>query len=240
MENQLQIDFGDPNDNPDVRNFVLVDGGNGDFNPKDGIIDFEISIDPPHQYLDDQALADRPSPGNDTPFDQFATAMVKDSTSNRTAMTSDFITVNNVDPIIIEVMANSIVIDDDNNNGRDVKGMDDDEEGLLVFIEGTFTDPGSLDIHRGTVAWNDGISTDLEITFDDGFNGTFTTSRFLSEDELEDKFPEINDDDNNFPDENFPGELDDDDIYKLSVNITIEDDDRGMDTKPFEFFVSEE
>ena len=95
MENQLQIDFGDPNDNPDVRNFVLVDGGNGDFNPKDGIIDFEISIDPPHQYLDDQALADRPSPGNDTPFDQFATAMVKDSTSNRTAMTSDFITVNN-------------------------------------------------------------------------------------------------------------------------------------------------
>ena len=232
IENQLQIDFGDPN-HPDERDFVLVDGGKDDSNPDDGIINFEISIDPPHQYRDDQALADGPSPGNDTPSHRFATATVKDFKSGRTAVASDFITVNNVDPIITEVMANSIVIDDDNDDSSDVNGMDYEEEGLLVFVEGTFTDPGSLDIHTGTVDWNDGVSTDLEITSDDGFNRTFETSRFISDDELEDNFPEIE-----FEDDLLPGLGDD--LFLVEVSINILDDDRGIGTKDFQFFLGEE
>ena len=232
FENQLQIDFGDPNDNPDVRNFVLVDGGNADSNPDDGIIDFEITFDPPHQYRDDQALADGPSPGNDTPSDLFASATVNDLTSGLIAVASNFISVNNVNPIITEVMVNSQVIDEDNDNDSDFNGRDDDEEGLWVFLEGTFQDPGSLDIHTGTAAWKDGVSTNLEIFFDDGFNGTFETSRFLSEEELE-NFPEVE-----LGDDLLPGRCDD--CVLVEVMITVLDDDRGIGTKDYQFFLGEE
>ena len=113
---------------------------------------------------------------------------------------------------------NSIVIDEDDN------------EGLLITIEGDFTDPNLLDLHTGTAQWSDGVSVDFDdIALSDR---TFTTSRFLSEEELEDNFPEI--DDNNFPG------LDDDDIFRLGVNLTVQDDDLGMDTVSFEFFVGEE
>ena len=107
-----------------------------------------------------------------------------------------------------------------------------------LYAESSVIDSGNLDLHTGTVRWSDGLSVDLDdIALG---NRTFSTSRFLSEDELEDNFPEINDDDNDSPGENFPGELDEDDIYKLGVDISLEDDDMGMDTKPFEFFVSEQ
>ena len=131
----------------------------------------------------------------------------------------------NVAPTIdrSSIDVNLIVIDDDDG---------DDNEGLLITIEGTFTDPNFLDLHTGTAQWSDGVSVD----FDDIGLGdrTFTTSRFLSEEELEDNFPEIDNDDNNFPG------LDDDDIFQVGVNLTVKDDDMGMDTVSFEFFVGEE
>ena len=154
--------------------------------------------------------------------------------------TSTEVIVNNVAPTITEVMVKSVIIDDDyydNDYDDDFRSNDDDwddDEGLLITIDVTFTDPGSLDTHTGEALWSDGVSTDLTIVDFDGFTGSFTTSRFLSEDELEDNFPEIDDDDKNFPG------LDDDDIFKLGVNLSITDDDTGKDTKLFEFFAAEE
>ena len=140
--------------------------------------------------------------------------------------------VNNVAPTIAEVMVESVFIDDDDDNG--INDDTDDDEGLLVTVKGTFTDPGSLDTHTGEAIWSDGVSTDLTIVGFDGFTGSFTTTRFLSEDVLEENFPEIDDDNNNFPG------LDDDDIFKIGVNLTITDDDTGTDTQLFEFFADEE
>lgn len=140
--------------------------------------------------------------------------------------------VNNVAPTIAEVMVESVFIDDDDNDG--INYDTDDDEGLLVTVKGTFTDPGILDTHTGEAIWSDGVSTDLTIVGFDGFTGSFTTTRFLSEDVLEENFPEIDDDNNNFPG------LDDDDIFKVGVNLTITDDDTGTDTQLFEFFAAEE
>ena len=152
-------------------------------------------------------------------------------TNQDSASTS--VIVYNVAPTITDVMVESIIIDDDDDYFGSNDDWDDDE-GLLITIDVTFTDPGSLDTHTGEAVWSDGVSTDLKIVDFDGFTGTFTTSRFLSEDELEDNFPEIDDDDKNFPG------LDDDDIFKLGVNLTITDDDTATDTKLFEFFAVEE
>ena len=140
--------------------------------------------------------------------------------------------VNNVAPTIAEVMVESVFIDDDDND--DINYDTDDDEGLLVTVKGTFTDPGILDTHTGEAIWSDGVSTDLTIVGFDSFTGSFTTTRFLSEDVLEENFPEIDDDNNNFPG------LDDDDIFKVGVNLTITDDDTGTDTQLFEFFAAEE
>ncbi|MDJ0577136.1 MAG: S8 family serine peptidase [Xenococcaceae cyanobacterium MO_234.B1] len=206
----VEIDWDDPNDeNPTI---LELDPGEREFTHR-------------HTYLDDG-----PAPGNDTQSDT-AEILVKVKDDSGAEDTHSVKTlVKNVAPIIDPLIDVKVTVIDDDD--------DDDDEGLSITIEGTFTDPGSLDVHTGTVEWSDGFSVDVdEIALGDR---TFTTSRFLSKDELENKFPEIDDDNNNFPDENFPGELDDDDIYKLGVNLTIKDDDRGMDTKPFEFFVSEE
>ena len=207
----LEIDWDDPNDeNPTMLELVP------------GEREFEFT----HIYQDDG-----PAPGNDTPSDT-ATILVKVNDDSGAEDTQSVETlVKNVKPIIDPTIDVQVTVIDDNDGG-------DDNEGLLISIEGTFANPGNLDLHTGTVQWSDGVSVDLDdIVLGDR---TFTTSRFLSEEELEDSFTEIDDNDNNFPDENFPGELDEDDIYKLGVNISLEDDDIGMDTKPFELFVSEQ
>ena len=207
----LEIDWEDPNDeNPTMLELVP------------GEREFEFT----HIYQDDG-----PTPGNDTLSDT-ATILVKVNDDSGAEDTQGVETlVKNVKPIIDPTIDVQVTVIDDDNGG-------DDNEGLLISIEGTLADPGNLDLHTGTVQWSDGVSVDL----DDIILGdrTFTTSRFLSEEELEDSFTKIDDNDNNFPDENFPGELDEDDIYKLGVNISLEDDDIGMDTKPFELFVSEQ
>ena len=203
----VEIDWNDPNDeNPTIVELV----------PSDREFTFT------HTYLDDGS-----APGNDTSSDTATILVTVNDDLGGVDTNSVETLVKNVEPTIDPLIdVKVIVIDDDDDDS------DDDDEGLLITIEGSFTDPGSLDLHTGTAQWSDGVSVDLEdITLGER---TFTTSRFLSEDELEDNFPEIDDDDNNFPG------LDDDDIFKIGINITIKDDDLGMDTNPFEFFVSEE
>ena len=144
--------------------------------------------------------------------------------------------VENVAPTITGVTAESIVIDDDddddddddNGSGADDsdEGDSDQDEGVLITVSGTFTDPGSLDLHTGAAIWSDGVSTELTV---DNDNDIFTTTRFLSEDKLEDKFPEVSDD--------FPGF---DDAFLVGVTITIEDDDTGMAQELLQLIVSEE
>lgn len=209
----LEIDWDDPNDE-NLTMLKLVPG--------------ERKLGFTHTYQDD-GLA----PGNvaETPSD-FATILVKVNDDFGAEDTRSVETlVKNVKPIIDPSIGVLVTVIDDNGGG-------DDNEGLLITIEGTFTDPENLDLRKGTVLWSDGVSVDLDdIVVGDR---TFFTSRFLSQDELEDKFPEINGDDKDSPDENFLGELDEDDIYKLGVNISLEDDDMVMNTKPFEFLVSEQ
>ena len=164
-----------------------------------------------HQYLDDNPS----KPSSDT-YTISATV-----TDNNEGMGSDTETVdvNNVAPTITSVIAESLFIDDD--NGID-DGDDDDDEGVLITVTGTFTDPGTLDIHTGTVEWSDGFSVDI----DDIVLGerTFTTSRFLSEDKLENNFSEVGDD-----------------VFQLGITTTIRDDDSGESEEFFlEFSRSEE
>ncbi len=203
----VEIDWNDPNDpNPTI---LELDLGEREFTTT-------------HTYLDDG-----PAPGNGTPSDTATISVtVRD---DRGGVDTDSVEtlVENVAPTIAELIAESVFIDDDDH------GIDGDE-GLSVTVEGTFTDPGSLDIHTGEALWSDGVSTDLEITFEGSKGtGTFTTSRFLSEDQLENNFPEFE-----FDDDLFPGL--DDDFFKVEVLITVLDDDLGIGEKDFKFFVGEE
>ncbi len=77
------------------------------------------------------------------------------------------------------------------------------------------------------------MSYSVTVEFD-GVNGTgtFNTTRSFSEDELEDKFPEVDDD-------NFPG-IDLDDAVLVGVNLKIMDDDNGIGEEPLEFLAGEE
>ena len=96
---------------------------------------------------------------------------------------------------------------------------DDNGEGLSITIEGTFTDPGSLDLHNGTATWSDGFSGGFEdIALGDRF---FTITRILSKEQLEENFPEI-----------------DDDLVRIGVDISLFDNDLGTNTTTLEFNVS--
>ena len=69
----------------------------------------------------------------------------------------------------------------------------------------------------------------MDIGFD-GFNGTFNTTRFFSEDELEDIFPEVDDD--SFPEIE---EVELDDAVRVGVNLQILDDDDGIGEGALQF-----
>lgn len=158
----LDINFGDPN-NPDIRNFVLQDGGIGDTDNVDGTITFALNFDP-HQYVDDQALADGSSPGNGTLNDLFATATVVDP-QGQVASDENFITVNNVAPVLGDITWNPEI----------------DENGA-VTLTGNFTDPGSLDAHTVTINWGDSNdSVDTVLTLDPGEHTFVATHTYLDD-----------------------------------------------------------
>ncbi len=113
-----------------------------------------------------------------------------------------------------EVIAKSVFISGDDHH-------DHDNKDLLIKIEGTFTEPGSYDLHRGTAHWSDGFSKKFDISQG---TRTFTTSRFFSQEKLE-EFPEIDRHDNN--------------IFKIGINLTVTDNYTKKYTKLFEFFVAE-
>ena len=154
-----------------------------------------------HQYLDD-------NPSN-TASDTYTIEATVTDNNQETGSDSQELTVNNVAPSLGELTVTSVFIDDDDG---------DDGEGLSLTIEGTFTDPGSLDLHNGTATWSDGFSGGFEdITLGDR---SFIITRFLSEEQLEDNFPEIGDD-----------------AVRIGVDIALFDDDLGTDTTTFEFEV---
>ncbi len=120
------------------------------------------------------------------------------------------LTVNNVAPSLGELTVTSVFIDDDDG---------DNGEGLSITIEGTFTDPGNFDLHNGTATWSDGFSGGFE---DIALGArSLTITRFLSEEQLENNFPEIGDD-----------------TVRIGVDISLFDDALGTDTTTFEFNVS--
>ena len=155
-----------------------------------------------HQYLDD-------NPSN-TASDTYTIQATVTDNNQETGEDSQELTVNNVAPSLGELTVTSVFIDDDDG---------DDGEGLSLTIEGTFTDPGSLDLHNGTATWSDGFSGGFEdITLG---ARSFMITRFLSEEQLENNFPEIGDD-----------------PVRIGVDISLFDDDLGTDTTTFEFNVS--
>ncbi len=205
----LDVDWGDPLSPNNTETFTF------DSSPT-GSQTFTLE----HQYLDDNP--------SETASDTYAiSATVTDNNGAASSDTED-VDVNNVAPTITEVIPESVFLDDDDDDDDDRRHHhrhddDDDDEGLSITVGGTFTDPGSLDLHTGEAFWSDGISTDLTIVEFDGFTGSFTTSRFFSEDELEDNFPEVGDD-----------------VFQLGVTTTITDDDTGTAEEFLEFLVSEE
>ncbi len=195
----LDVNWGDPDspNNTETFTFDSSDTGSQTFTLE-------------HQYLDDNPSG--------TPSDYTINATVTDSNGGAGSYT-ETVDVNNVAPTITSVIAESVFIDDD--NGID-DGDDDGDEGVLITVTGTFTDPGTLDIHTGTAEWSDGFSVDIDdIVLGDR---TFTTSRFLSEEKLENNFSEVGDD-----------------VFQLGITTTIRDDDSGESEEFFlEFSISEE
>ena len=139
------------------------------------------------------------------------------------AAASEDVLVKNVDPTIETFALDAIESDDD--------GLFGDDEGVLITGVLTGTDPGTLDILNGDVVFSDGSSAALNInSFVDGvFTASFEI--FIDEDYLEDNFPEGDCDD-------IPGL--DDDCFLVSGTASIMDDDTGIDTFDFAYFVGEE
>ncbi|MDJ0591761.1 MAG: cadherin domain-containing protein [Pleurocapsa sp. MO_226.B13] len=194
----LDIDWGDPlsPNNTETFNFDSSSTGSQNFSLE-------------HQYLDDNP--------SDTASDTYTIQATVSDNNQETGEDTEELTVNNVAPSFGELTVTSVFMDDDDDDDDD--DGNDDEEGLSITIEGTFTDPGSLDLHNGTATWSDGFSGG----FEDIAPGdrSFSITRFLSEDQLEDDFPEI-----------------DDDLVRIGVDISLFDDDLGTDTTIFEFEVS--
>lgn len=105
-----------------------------------------------HQYLDDQAFEDGPSPGNDTLFDDAnITVMVSDD-GGLTGTDSVSTTVNNIEPVIIDVASDATFED---------KALPGD----TITLNGSFSDVGTLDEHTVTIDWGDGTTA---ITLNEG------------------------------------------------------------------------
>ena len=202
----LDIDWGDPLSPNNTETFT--------FNPSDtGSQTFTLQ----HQYLDDNPSR--------TPSDTYTISAKVTDENGSVSNDTENVNVNNAVPIITALTAESIFIDDDDDNGSSA-GDSDDDEGVLITVNGTFTDSGSLDLHTGKAIWSDGVSTELTV---DNDKDTFTTTRLLSEDELEDNFPEVSDNSLGF-----------DDAFLVGITTTIEDDDTGIAREFREFIVSEE
>ena len=202
----LDVDWGDPllPKNTETVTFSPSDTGSQTFTLQ-------------HKYLDDNPSR--------TPRDTYTiNATVTDKNGGVARETED-VEVNNVVPIITAMTVESIFIDDDEDNGSATNDSEDDE-GVLIAVNGTFTDSGSLDLHTGEAIWSDGVSTKLTV---DNDKDTFTTTRFLSEDKLEDNFPEVSDNSLGF-----------NDAFLVGITTIIEDDDTGMAQEFREFVVSEE
>ena len=192
----LALDWGDPLSPNNTETFTFDSSSTGSQT-------FTLE----HQYLDD-------NPSN-TPSDTYTIQATVTDNNQETGSDSQELTVNNIAPSFGDLTVTSVFIDDDDDDDDDR----DDGEGLSITIEGTFTDPGSLDLHNGTATWSDGFSGGFEeITLGDR---SFMITRFLSEDQLEDDFPEL-----------------DDDLVRIGVDISLFDDDLGTDTTTFEFEVS--
>ena len=191
------IDWNDPNTS--IVDTIQLSGGEREFTAT-------------YQYSDDGV-----APGNGTEFDDYEIEVRVDDNSGATDTSSIAVRVQNVEPIITKLEAELVFIDDDDG----IDNGDDDDEGVLITVTGTFTDPGSLDIHTRTAVWSDGVSVDVdEIGLGER---TFTISRFLSEDELENNFPEIGDD-----------------VFQVGITTTIMDDDNGSAFFEESFEVPEE
>jgi len=173
---------------------------------------------------------------NDGPYDDEIVVEVSDG--QEVSIAEATLTIDNVAPSITTTNITSLSSSDEDED-EDEDDDEDDDEGIELTIKGTFTDSGNFDLHKGTVEWSDGVSTNLETSFD-GFNGTLITTRSFSEDELEDKFPEFEDyDDDDDDDDSFP-DIELDDAVRVGVSLQVIDDDNGVAEAELDFLVGEE
>ena len=112
-------------------------------------------IEVPHQYLDDG-----PSPG-DSPQHTYRIDVTLRDRDGGSDTGSIFPTVHNVAPVVAPLVLSSNSID---------------ENGSLT-VEGTFTDPGTLDTHEVVIAWGDG-SADTLIILTGGERSFSTTHQY--------------------------------------------------------------
>ena len=202
----VTINWGDPNDPTNTETKVTADdNGNATFTAT-------------HQYLDDGK-----APGNNTSSDfaEITVTVIDDDTGEDTETITT--TVKNVAPALEDVLINARKIESG--------GDDDGDEGLLLTFEGAFTDPGTLDIHTGTIHLGDDLfSKELII---DQSTDTFTAEFIFSEDALEEAFPE-------FEIDELEGTVLDDDFIQIGGTIKVSDDDLDQASFGFEILVGEE
>ena len=112
-----------------------------------------------HQYLDDG-----PSPGNGTASDDvlIGVRITDDDGGIAEDLSAAIITVNNVDPQIVEL----------SNSSPACGGA---AEGETVSLTGSFTDVGTLDLHSASIDWGDGTTSTATIN-ETGGTGTISDS----------------------------------------------------------------
>ena len=170
------------------------------FNASDtGSQEFTIT----HQYLDDNPT--------ETSADTYTINATVTDSNDATDTESETVLVKNVAPAITALTVERLTEagDDDDDDDDD----DDGDDGNQVKLNGTFTDPGTLDEHNIIIDWGDGTTDTL--TLEVGARDFMATHTYL-------------DDDDDGDDDDDDDEGDEQRIF--TIEVTVKDDDGGSTT----------
>jgi Ca2+-binding RTX toxin-like protein len=140
----LNVDWGDPLSPNNIEQYTFAAGTTS----------FELT----HQYLDDNPSG--------TESDDYTIGLTITDDDTGTSSASTTVTVNNVAPVITELVSSAPTVGDAG-------------EAEPVTISALFTDVGSLDTHTATIDWGDGITTAAIISESDG-SGSITGAHAYS------------------------------------------------------------
>jgi Ca2+-binding RTX toxin-like protein len=134
----LDVDWGDMLSPNNIEQYTFAAGTTS----------FELT----HHYLDDNPSG--------TEWDDYTIALTITDDDTGASSTSTTVTVNNVAPVITELVSSAPTVGDAG-------------EAEPVTVSALFTDVGTLDTHTATIDWGDGITTAAIITESDG-SGSIT------------------------------------------------------------------